>query len=121
MKPEKITYQKAFVIGPYLQDKVGIEAFVNEGETIAQALTRAKKEIDEWHESAWPLLKVDTGLQEPAIIQTEKPSTEDRIAQLIKDIQSCTEVKVLESYKLIAKNNACLRAAYDQQYEKLTT
>lgn len=38
---------------------------------------------------------------------------------LIADINSCTELKVLESYRLIAKSNAELLYAYDNKLKQL--
>ena len=52
-------------------------------------------------------------------IQTDK-GPDDRIAAMIADIYSCTEIKVLEGYRLLAKTKPEFQAAYDQQMEKLT-
>jgi len=122
MKIEKISYQKAFVIGPYLQDRVGVEIALEEGDSMEGVLDCAKKYIENWHKTAHPdLSATNTGLsQEPVTIQMEKPSTENRIAMLAADILSCTELKVLESYKLMVKSSEYLQATYDQQYKKLT-
>src|SRR5665213_2338493 len=49
MKIEKISYQKTFSIGPYLTDKVGIEASVDAGETPELVLTTLKAIAEEWH------------------------------------------------------------------------
>ena len=52
-------------------------------------------------------------------IQTDK-GPDDRIAAMIADIYSCTEIKVLEGYRLLAKTKPEFQAAYDQQMKKLT-
>lgn len=59
MKIVKVTYQKSYIIGPYLQEKVGFEADISEPEPNPEggfyiyspegALTRLKEMADEWH------------------------------------------------------------------------
>ena len=50
MKFVKATYQKALVIGPYLQEKVGFEIeFDGSVESEQDALDLAKKAAEEWH------------------------------------------------------------------------
>jgi hypothetical protein len=47
-------------------------------------------------------------------VQVEKPKS------LVDDIRSCGDLKVLESYKLIVKNNATLRQVYNERLEQLS-
>ena len=67
MKITKVTYQKAFIIGPYLQEKVGFEAEIThpfldaadgkfEIETPEMLLSRLKEMADKWHISQNPPL-----------------------------------------------------------------
>ncbi len=49
MKIDRVNYQKTFSIGPYLTDKVGIEAQVEAGETPELVLTTLKTITEEWH------------------------------------------------------------------------
>lgn len=50
-------------------------------------------------------------------IQTDRG---DPLGALIADIYSTTELKVLESYRIMAKTKPELQAAYDQQMKKLS-
>ena len=43
----KITYQKAFTIGPYLQEKIGVEVELNYN-TPDQAFEEAKRLVEKW-------------------------------------------------------------------------
>lgn len=52
-------------------------------------------------------------------IQSRDPK-QDTVAQLIADIYTCTEFKVLEGYRLLAKTKPEIQAAYDQMKLKLT-
>lgn len=51
----------------------------------------------------------------PIITDGERP-TRDTVDFILEDIQSCKEIKVLETYRLIAKKNPILEEAY---YNKL--
>lgn len=62
MKITKVSYQKAFWIGSYLQDKAGVEIELEEGETPEQALTEAKGRLEQWHKEVNPLLYLDLGM-----------------------------------------------------------
>lgn len=44
----------------------------------------------------------------------------DPVAGLIADIYTCDNLKVLESYRLLAKKDKQLQAAYDQMFVKLS-
>jgi hypothetical protein len=118
MKIEKVSYQKAYVIGPYLQEKVGFEASID-GDSPEEVLSKLRKMADEWHRANNPLLQpgaeVGPSIQE---IQEQKPR--NTVSFLVEDIKSCTELKVLESYRILAKTKPELQAAYDEMLEKLT-
>lgn len=56
MKIDKISFVKTFATGPYLNDKVGIEISLDEGDDSGTALDIAKKTVEQWHQSANPHL-----------------------------------------------------------------
>lgn len=56
MQIEKVTYQKAFAIGPFLQEKIGVEIQLDGPETPEQALDLAKKIVEDWHRENNPHL-----------------------------------------------------------------
>jgi len=53
MKITKITYQKAFVVGPYLQEKIGVEIEVEPGEE-DDVFREAIEKVSKWHLEANP-------------------------------------------------------------------
>lgn len=119
MKPITVTYQKAFWIGSFLQHKIEIGYQLEEGQSVEQALDMAKKTVDEWNLANNSFSPVDSSSQVNDI-KIEKDHTGNRVAALISDIYSCKELKVLESYRIMAKSSPELQAAYDQQFKKLS-
>lgn len=59
MKILTINYQKAFVIGPYLQEKLGIEIEL-QGADPEFAFAEAKRIVEEWHIQQNPHLYDET-------------------------------------------------------------
>lgn len=57
MKITTVTYQKAFNIGPFLQEKVGIEIQIDDTETAESALDLAKMIVESWHKANNPHLE----------------------------------------------------------------
>ena len=57
MKIERVSYQKAYVIGPYLQEKVGFEATLDPGEFPENALKVLQDIADQWHKENNPLFQ----------------------------------------------------------------
>lgn len=121
MKITTVSYQKAFVIGPYLQEKVGLEASLDPGDDEQGVLEWLKEKVEKFHADNNPE-QVDNAFNAltQAVI-TEKPIPADqRIAVIIADIYSCKELKVLESYKLMVKGNPELETAYEEMKNKLS-
>lgn len=124
MKIKSVSYQKAFNIGPFLQEKIGLEIEIDDTESAESALSTAKEIAESWHKANNPQLEgmtITEVLPHPSgIIDEPLVPREQRIAALIADINSCCEVKVLESYRLMAKVNDQLQAAYDNKMKELT-
>lgn len=119
MKIDKVFYQKSFAIGPYLQEKIGIEIQLDENDNEDEAIKLAKATIEGWKSdtTSFMMMNIDTGLRE--VVEVSKMNEDQRIAAIISDIYSCKELKVLESYRLMVKSNPQLQEAYDQQFKKL--
>jgi methionine synthase I (cobalamin-dependent) len=112
----KIGYSKTYPLlssGCYekiwLEDDIDIETF--NIEEIKQYQYRLKKAVENFH--------YESNKASEKSLQTVKEEPQSQEAKIIAQIYSCKELKVLESYKLIAKNNESIQAAYNQQYEKL--
>jgi Tfp pilus assembly protein PilO len=119
MHISKVSYQKTFNLGSYTSEKIGVELDINEGEDAKLALDKARKLVQEYHiennKGLYVRGEMDEMLPE---VQKQKPE-KTAIESLIEDINTCTEIKVLESYRLIAKSKPELQTAYDNHLKKL--
>lgn len=112
-----------------------VEAILKPGETLEDALDELDERLTAWHKKRYPHLYEDATQQQSngiplpdgyvrfesiGVLKQERTSEDQRIAALIADIYSCAELKVLESYRIMAKANPELQAAYDQQKDKLS-
>jgi hypothetical protein len=132
MKIEKVSYQKSYPIGPFLQEKISFEASVD-GDSPEEVISRLRKMADDWHTANNPHIADDQvgpyggTITIPAInapnttvVQQKSEPVESRIATIAKDIESCTELKVLESYRLLAKTKPEWKFIYDKRLKELT-
>ena len=118
MKIVKAGFSKTF---PYQQyfEKIWLEAELNEGDDERQVLYELKKTAENFfYESkgAAEKQKAETGFIDWS--SDLKPKSQEET--IIEGIQSCTELKVLQSYELIAKNNPAIKEAYDNKYLELS-
>lgn len=123
-----VKYRRLYSTGPYLNEEIGFEISIpDHGDPIAEVQT-LKELCDKAHEQLNPGLedKTDIGVYENHVARTQLPETrihkesqELRVANMIADIQSCQDLKVLETYKLLVKNNPQLQQVYDETAEKL--
>ena len=128
----KIGIQPLLPTGNYLNKRYSIEQDFPDDSHPADNFKYLHELVIAIHMSEYPLLYKDgkplysnfssyKGEEEPVIQKrvaaTEPASTE---AGIIASIYTCTELKVLESYKMIAKKYPAIQAAYDQQLQKIT-
>jgi hypothetical protein len=124
MKVTSITFQQTFPTGLYANQKIGIEIEPEEGEYLLGVYDYAKLIVNEAFNRLNPDLNytpqaADFNTGEPAVVQVEKQGEDQRIGVLVADINSCTELKVLESYKILAKTKPELTDAYNKKYMEL--
>jgi hypothetical protein len=67
MKITTVNYQKSFVIGPFLQEKIGIEIEIDDTETPESALYLAKQIAEDWHKATNPQLEGMTITDVPVV------------------------------------------------------
>jgi hypothetical protein len=130
MKPDRTTY---FFIAPhpiygtFAPIKMATEYPLGEDDLQEDAWDDAKQRAEAWAAKNFPALDREAARMlsygqagsAKEIIQQKTPE-DQRVAALIADIYSCTELKTLESYRIMAKAKPELLAAYEQQYEKLS-
>jgi uncharacterized cupredoxin-like copper-binding protein len=109
-----VSYAKLFPLGAFINEKIGVEISISEGEDARFALSEAKKLVHEFHFEQNKELYEMKG----TTVTTIEPELVGELA-IINDIKSCKELKVLESYRLIVKNNPELQEAYDNKLKEL--
>jgi hypothetical protein len=91
----KITYQNAYVTGPYLQHKPGFEAELEEREDPIEALMKLKAIADAFDKKVnnFEERLVSNDFPPPAIQVEKDPTDKERILALIKDINNETVIR----------------------------
>lgn len=93
MNITKVTYQKAFVIGPYLQEKIGIEIDIDSGngETPEHALDKAKQIVEQWNKANNSVIPEGSQAAPPAELPVINKA-EERLGILIDNASSVEEL-----------------------------
>lgn len=132
MKITTITFMQTFPTGNFSNQKLAVEVEIEDphsstGESNHDAAMDAFKEAKELVNTAFK--KMNPGIELTVdysaipghpmnVTQVEKTneiSKEDAIQRLVDQINSCTELKILQSYRLIATGNSALKEAYDNK------
>jgi len=118
MNIDRIKYSKKFPYAPYLNEDIGFEMSISAGQDPKECLKYLKELAEEFYkENTLPLLDAMRGTHE-RIIQEEKPPATG-LQAIINDMNTCKDIKVLESYRLIVKNNPELQETYDNKLNQL--
>ena len=134
MKIEKIAYEQLYPTGTFANQRYRVEILIEEddcklvgqGEAIKNAFVLAKEQVEKTFIALNPQInwsEKDTWLaprQEAHIITsqpTDKPR--DTVDNIIEDINSCKDLKTVDSYRLIAKTNERILEAYENKLGKL--
>lgn len=117
MKIKEVVYSKTFGM-PQSKDpfeKIMLVGELEEGETPRQALYALRKEAHEFHYESNKAAEKQNGIQTQPV-KEEQISPEARI---IAQIYGASDLKVLESFKLLSRNNKTIEAAYNQRLNQL--
>lgn len=116
MRIIKAAFSKTFPITQYYE-KIYLEAELNEGDDARQVLYDLKKQVQSFFYESNAAAEKQIG----SVVKTIEPfEWEPEYPQSMQDqINSCTDRKVLESYKFIVKQNPDLQSAYDQRLNEL--
>jgi len=108
-----VSYQKTFNLGMYQSERIHVELTLNEGENATEALDTARNLVEEYHRKTTPVEPYEMmGTKVTEVVENNVP--------IIDQINSCTEIKVLESYKLIVRNDEVLNTAYRNKLIELS-
>jgi hypothetical protein len=123
-------HRKFAIYSGFLDTILEGEEEIQEGETRKDTLKRILKDLEETAADLKKELNQESKLMEitrsfppqqigSSIMEIQTEKSGDTLAALIADIYTCTELKVLEGYRLLAKTRPELQAAYDMQTQKL--
>ena len=120
-----VSYSKLYPLAVFSNERIGVEMSLEEGEDAKSALETCKSLVHEFHFEANKELYAMLGTKVVAIGEDELPVVQQhpKVTQeqsIINDISTVTDLKVLESYKLIAKSNTDIQTAYDNQLKQLS-
>lgn len=115
MKIDRVLYQKVFPLGRFDNEKIGFEASIDDVENPMEAISKLRELAEETFNAAYPTGL--TGTHERVIEETTNPP-ESRVQSIIQDISTCKELKVLESYRLIANSNPLIQEAYNNKLKQ---
>lgn len=101
---------------------IGVEITLNEGESLDEAKETGEQYIRDYIQANTtfhsPIFETQSQPPEPSVLPSIQVFRgEDQ--SLEEQIMSCTERKVLESYKFIAKKDPILSVAYDKRMDEL--
>jgi hypothetical protein len=127
MKIDRISYQKLFPLGVYINERIGMEATLDPEDIAEDKLSELKNMVEFTHKSLNPQLYKNGN--EPLISgfipdeQVEKDSKERRIEMFIKEIERCATLdgnNGLLTYRLLANNTPELKEVYDKKFLELS-
>ena len=123
MSTKIISYSRGFVIGNFLQEKIGIEETVDEGQDPLKVLKEVQEKVISYHKQLNPSLyptgkeNLVSSFEIPSIQISKQPT--DIIGAIVQDISTVTDLKVLGTYRFIAKNHPELQTAIDKKEKEL--
>jgi len=123
LKMEKTYYQQNFGIGQFLFVTLGAGAFIDKGQTEEEVWNELKLRTHEHFQKGNFFLPQENTVTiaqqpEPSIlpeIQVEKPIGRS----MVEMINSCDELKILDSYHLLVRNNLEWNNAYNERRDYL--
>ncbi len=120
MKIDRILYTHTYPIG-MSWEKIGMEATIDDMESPKECLEKLKEEVHNFHRISNPQLYKNGN---EAIVESFEPIPEVKIVRSGTDkitnvITNCTDIKTLESFKLVVKGKPELMDAYDKKMSEL--
>lgn len=121
MNLKTVSYQKIFPTGMmYLNHKIGVEIELSPDDNPDDAFQLAKQTVERWNIESNPGMAAAIAYSEPELpLIPKKNGKEAATDNMITAINSCTELKVLETFRLLVKNNPVFQEAYDKKLKQL--
>ncbi len=131
MKIEKIAFEQLYPTGIYANQRYRAEASVDwEKDDIIECYKTLQSAVEKAFIALNPQIKWDSMPPYGAPIHYDennraiealpaKDSKESATERMLSAINSCTELKVLETFKLLVKNNPVFQEAYNKKSNEL--
>lgn len=142
MKPIEASFEQIYFTGvQFLNQRISGKVLLEDGETLEDGWNKLKKDADDFHKKSYPHLyevhiektyamdtrldgtqylhPIHSGMRHNQSPDQQISKQEKTIGLFVKDIESCMDVKVLESYKYVVNGKPELQAAYDQRLKEL--
>ena len=132
MKTTKVTYLKTFPLGQFINEKIGIEIELNEGDDIQSALAFARSECELNHKTNNAHLYKDQLLSPDYTIfnhesldfsEPIKDLPQKKLSQkelIISEINKCQSSKQLKEWNLLASKYPETKELYDLKLKQLS-
>lgn len=121
MNLKTVSYQKIYPTGiNYLNHRIGVEIELSPDDNPDDAFQLARQTVERWNIESNPMMAAAIAYSEPEIpLIPKKNGKEAATDNMILAINSCTDLKVLETFRLLVKNNPIFQEAYDKKLKQL--
>lgn len=119
LKIDRISYQKVFPVSAYCTERIGLEASLDVNDNPETELNHLKIMVEELHKATIAELDQYRGNHLRSIEEIIPVSNKSPLEAMTEAINSCEEIKVLETYRLMAKSSPELQAVYDAKQKEL--
>jgi hypothetical protein len=114
MKIDRIAYEQLYPTGVYANQRFRAEASVDPDDNYN--LSACYQTLKDTVEKAFVALNPQIKWEEPKPdIVIQKDSKESATERMLTAINTCTEIKVLETFKLLVSKNPVFQEAYDNK------
>lgn len=110
MKYKEVSFSETFPLPSGHYQKIFVTAELEGTDDPRQALYEVKKVVQSFF--------YESNKAAEKQVKDERPLSTTE--SMIKDIEQCTDMKMLEAFAFLAKNNSKLKPAYDKRLKELT-
>ena len=122
MKIDRIAYEQLYPTGVYANQRFRAEASVDwEKDDIMECYKTLQSAVEKAFVALNPQIKWQEVPESPIQEVTfQKPdSKESAIDRMITAINTCIDIKVLETFGLLVRNNVVLQETYNRKFKEL--
>lgn len=114
----KFEYGISIQVGENIWKRGNLTLDGKEGESPEDLMNRVAHTLESWFEDKGRGNMAAYGTPLSSVIESQR-GRGNPIEGLVEDINSCTDIKVLDTYKLLVRGNDQLTAAYEKKLAEL--